>query len=48
MGAAVGFPNNTSALSGVDLDIEPGLIGLLGPNGAGKTTFMRILATKEM
>jgi ABC-2 type transport system ATP-binding protein len=42
------FPNNTVALSGVDLDIEPGLFGLLGPNGAGKTTFMRILATLQI
>ncbi|MFC4506012.1 MULTISPECIES: ABC transporter ATP-binding protein [Streptomyces] len=29
------------ALSGVDLDVEPGhLVGLIGPNGAGKTTFI--------
>jgi ABC-2 type transport system ATP-binding protein len=32
-------------LSGVDLDIYPGVTGLLGPNGAGKTTLLRILAT---
>ncbi|MFZ2014145.1 MAG: ATP-binding cassette domain-containing protein [Nocardioides sp.] len=32
-------------LSGVDLDIHPGVTGLLGPNGAGKTTLLRILAT---
>jgi ABC-2 type transport system ATP-binding protein len=32
-------------LSGVDLDIRPGVTGLLGPNGAGKTTLLRILAT---
>src|SRR5438093_1019506 len=33
------------ALSGVDLEIPPGVFGLLGPNGAGKTTLMKILAT---
>src|SRR5262245_20286332 len=32
------------ALSGVDLEVEPGEIhGLLGPNGAGKTTLIRVL-----
>jgi ABC-2 type transport system ATP-binding protein len=35
----------TVALAGVDLDLEPGVIGLLGPNGAGKTTLLRLLAT---
>ncbi len=35
----------TPVLSGVDLDIRPGVTGLLGPNGAGKTTLLRILAT---
>ena len=35
----------TTALSGVDLDLAPGITGLLGPNGAGKTTMLRILAT---
>jgi ABC-2 type transport system ATP-binding protein len=34
------------ALSGVDLEVESGLVfGLLGPNGAGKTTAVRILTT---
>ena len=34
------------ALSGVSLEIEPGIIyALLGPNGAGKTTLIRVLAT---
>ncbi len=33
------------ALSGVDIDLGPGITGLLGPNGAGKTTLLRILAT---
>jgi ABC-2 type transport system ATP-binding protein len=36
----------TSALAGVDLRVEPGVVlGLLGPNGAGKTTLIRILST---
>jgi ABC-2 type transport system ATP-binding protein len=35
-----------AALTGVDLDVPPGLVlGLLGPNGAGKTTLIRILST---
>jgi ABC-2 type transport system ATP-binding protein len=33
------------AVSGLDLDLGPGILGLLGPNGAGKSTLMRILAT---
>jgi ABC-type multidrug transport system ATPase subunit len=33
-----------AALSGVSLDVPPGMFGLLGPNGAGKSTRMRILA----
>ena len=33
----------TTALGGVDLDVEPGeLVGLLGPNGAGKSTLVKI------
>jgi ABC-2 type transport system ATP-binding protein len=35
----------TTALTGVDLELTPGVVGLLGPNGAGKTTLLRILAT---
>jgi ABC-2 type transport system ATP-binding protein len=30
-------------LSGLDLEIQPGILGLLGPNGSGKSTFMRLL-----
>jgi daunorubicin resistance ABC transporter ATP-binding subunit len=36
----------TTALRGVDLEVQPGtVLGLLGPNGAGKTTMVRVLAT---
>jgi ABC-2 type transport system ATP-binding protein len=35
----------TTVLSGVDLEVEPGVFGLLGPNGAGKTTLPRTMAT---
>ncbi len=31
------------ALDGLDLDLEPGVIGLVGSNGAGKSTLIRIL-----
>ncbi len=31
------------ALDGVDLAIEPGVVGLLGPNGAGKSTLISVL-----
>ena len=41
------YPNGTRALSGVSLQIPPGMFGLLGPNGAGKSTLMRILATLQ-
>jgi daunorubicin resistance ABC transporter ATP-binding subunit len=36
----------TTAIAGVDLEMEPGsVLGVLGPNGAGKTTVVRVLAT---
>jgi len=38
------YPGPVAALSGVSLDVGPGMFGLLGPNGAGKSTLMRILA----
>jgi ABC-2 type transport system ATP-binding protein len=31
------------ALDGLDLELEPGVIGLVGANGAGKSTLIRIL-----
>lgn len=31
------------ALDGIDLSIEPGVVGLLGPNGAGKSTLISVL-----
>jgi ABC-2 type transport system ATP-binding protein len=31
------------ALDGLDLELEPGVIGLVGANGAGKSTLLRIL-----
>ena len=36
---------DTWALRGVDLSLEPGVVGLLGPNGAGKSTLMQIVTT---
>lgn len=37
--------DDTYALNGVNLEIEPGIIfGLLGPNGSGKTTFLKIIS----
>jgi ABC-2 type transport system ATP-binding protein len=35
----------TTAVSGVTLEVGPGVFGLLGPNGAGKTSLLRMLAT---
>lgn len=39
------YPEGTTALRDVDMEIENGMFGLLGPNGAGKTSLIRILAT---
>jgi ABC-2 type transport system ATP-binding protein len=39
------YSSGVHALSGVSLELRPGVFGLLGPNGSGKTTLMKILAT---
>lgn len=33
----------TLALSGVSVEIQPGITGLLGPNGAGKSTLIKLI-----
>jgi daunorubicin resistance ABC transporter ATP-binding subunit len=39
---------SVQALTGVDLEVEPGtVLGVLGPNGAGKTTAVGILSTLQ-
>jgi ABC-2 type transport system ATP-binding protein len=39
------YSGGQAAVSDVDLNLGPGILGLLGPNGAGKSTLMRMLAT---
>jgi ABC-2 type transport system ATP-binding protein len=34
---------SVTALDGLTLDVEPGIIGLVGANGAGKSTLLKIL-----
>ena len=34
---------HVTALDGLTLDVEPGIIGLVGANGAGKSTLLKIL-----
>ncbi len=41
------YSNGVRALSGINLEISPGMFGLLGPNGAGKSTLMRIIGTLQ-
>jgi ABC-2 type transport system ATP-binding protein len=36
------YPGVT-ALDGLTVDLEPGIIGFVGANGAGKSTFIRII-----
>ena len=39
------FPNGTSALAGLDLEVRAGeFLSLLGPSGCGKSTALRIVA----
>lgn len=37
------YPRGVTALDGLTLEVEPGIIGLVGANGAGKSTFLKIL-----
>jgi ABC-2 type transport system ATP-binding protein len=39
------YKRGHEAVSSLNLDLGPGILGLLGPNGAGKSTLMRVLAT---
>jgi ABC-type multidrug transport system ATPase subunit len=41
------YPDGTSALRGMTLDVSKGVLGLLGPNGAGKSSLMRVVATLQ-
>jgi len=44
-----GGKNSVTAVDGIDLHVEAGLIyGLLGPNGAGKTTTISIATTRAI
>jgi ATP-binding cassette subfamily F protein 3 len=37
------YPRGVTALDGLTLELEPGIIGLVGANGAGKTTLIKII-----
>ena len=37
------YGSSITALDGLTLDVEPGIIGLVGANGAGKSTLIKIL-----
>jgi ABC-2 type transport system ATP-binding protein len=37
------YPGGVTALDGLTLEIEPGIVGLVGSNGAGKSTLLKIL-----
>jgi ABC-2 type transport system ATP-binding protein len=37
------YAGGVTALDGLTVDIEPGIVGLVGSNGAGKSTFFKIL-----
>jgi ABC-2 type transport system ATP-binding protein len=37
------YPGGVTALDGLTIALEPGIIGLVGANGAGKSTLLRIL-----
>ena len=42
-GLTKSYPGSVTALDGLTLSLEPGIIGLVGANGAGKSTLLRIL-----
>ena len=37
------YPGGVTALDGLSLELEPGIIGFVGANGAGKSTFIKIV-----
>jgi ABC-2 type transport system ATP-binding protein len=37
------YPGGVTALDGLSVEIEPGIVGLVGSNGAGKSTLLKIL-----
>ncbi len=37
------YPGGVTALDGLTLELQPGIIGLVGANGAGKSTLIKIL-----
>jgi ABC-2 type transport system ATP-binding protein len=37
------YPGGVTALNGLTLEIEPGIVGLVGANGAGKSTLLKLL-----
>jgi ABC-2 type transport system ATP-binding protein len=37
------YPGGVTALDGLSLELDPGIIGLVGANGAGKSTLIKIL-----
>lgn len=42
------YPDGTVALSGVDLDVEPGqFVSVVGPSGCGKSTLLRLASRLE-
>jgi len=41
------YPGGVTALDGLTIELEPGIIGLVGANGAGKSTLLRIMAGED-
>jgi ABC-2 type transport system ATP-binding protein len=42
-GLTMRYPGGVTALDGLTVEIEPGIVGLVGSNGAGKSTLLKIL-----